>query len=482
MAPFTVVDFVAAQLRAAAPGAEWIITGVDRAQELALIFVRAGVRDLAKLKISPASYETKRFAWSIPEKQDALTFLYEGRSFGFMGTPDRQDRTLLIGEGTNSPILVAWSAVGHGHVSYELIAAPSGFAVAPHWGSSSDWGIFRDIVKTTFTIVVSFYLPLEGIALGDVVGGAVMGAEFAAAYPAATSVIGNVIVSTAVNGGDVEAAAKGAVLGAAGAQTGAFVGDAVTSATNLEIIGKSAGAAASALVQGRDINQAVAYTLVSSGVKAMEIPTTADDEMGPLNYGDAPEVAPFQSDSFGVGFQADPAANLTFDAMQTTVQPSFILSDGVRIEPPIAARPDTSGTPMRDVVSNVSFLAVEALKLVRAYNGAQAPQVLRQSRAVLANGSVVTAMDNGTIQTRDASGRVMVNRPPVGVPQSTINGNLIVNNGDGTYTVIDPSGMRRVIQYGTDSQSGGVMDTLKSLPWPLILGAAGLGVAILKRK
>ena len=80
------------------------------------------------------------------------------------------------------------------------------------------------------------------------------------------------------------------------------------------------------------------------------------------------------------------------------------------------------------------------------------------ARAVTPQG-VVVASDNGLIQTRTTDGRVISTRPPVNQPQSTLAGNVVVNNGDGTYTLIDQYGNSQRMRYPT-TQAGGAASGL----------------------
>ena len=67
----------------------------------------------------------------------------------------------------------------------------------------------------------------------------------------------------------------------------------------------------------------------------------------------------------------------------------------------------------------------------------------------------------------------------VGIPQATLDGNYIVNNGDGTYTVVSPDGRTAHYSYSSEMTTRflGLTDN------QLMLGAGALfAVALLARK
>jgi hypothetical protein len=122
-----------------------------------------------------------------------------------------------------------------------------------------------------------------------------------------------------------------------------------------------------------------------------------------------------------------------------------------------------------------------ALSLVRAYRDVMNPRPVLQARTVGTNGAVTATTSNGMIQTRGPNGGVTTQLPPVGAPHSTVDGNLIVNNGDGTYTVIFPDGRTENRRYppGAGGESlGGFGGNLQTVG----LIAAGVAVLFLARR
>jgi hypothetical protein len=510
---YTVVDFVADQLRAMHPGGAWKIENIDRAVELASMFVRRGITDMAKLSIVPStfvSYELDPTYQGPAEDQvqravenPSYAFSFENRKIGFLGEQDRAsnlDTFKFTGRGW----LVAWSAAGHGNVAYYLAQNANGFFIDPEWNSSSDAAKIRTGVIFIGSVVVFAALPAAGISVAGSVGSAIVGPTVAAAYPGLTAALGNLVISTAVNGGDVEAAAKTAFLSYAGGSAGGFVGAEVAAASNVELLGKVAGAVTHAFIVGGDLEKAAAFTLArnagdvatlfeSESENAMDYFTVNDSDPGfgytAESFNFAPDISTIDvSQSFGgdaYGPALSPYASLTGEVFYTNDaapsfgfdQPSFALPVTVPVEPPLPAPPESSFSLQnaREVVNSISQMALTALGVTKAFQAANNPTIVQQARTVTQSGAVVSALDTGIVRTQTIDGRVVNQRPPVGVAQSTVNGNVIVNNGDGTYTLIAPDGVRRVIQYGADSGSG-----LSDLPWPLIIGGVGALFALLK--
>jgi hypothetical protein len=481
-APYTVVDFIADELRAAAPDGEWHIYGTDRARELAQIFVRVGVRDLSLLALVRTQLHYNRAAWTDEEVNEAYSFTYEGRIIGFMGTPDEPSSATQF-EG----LTIAWSSEGKGAVSYMIQPGPNGgYVIKPIWGSSSDWGTFRWAVRLLASSIVFIALPVAGVAVAPALGAAIVGPTMAAAIgPVLTGMIGQFVLAAVFTGGDIEEAAKLAVLSAAGAQIGQFVGQGATLATDLEIVGKVAGAATNAFIQGGDPERAAAVALLQNAGDVVEIfyedpalmaTYTADPaQWNDTTYQEWTPGGPVTVDvnSFipqpGVYQEWTPEGPVSVNTNNfTQPQPGVYQEwtpDGpvtVRVEPAAAAPPPprsitNSGglAETRDVVNTISQSALAALNIVGAYRRLDNPPANPVARSTNAQGAVVTALPNGTVQTRYPDGRVTVTRPPTGVPQSTVGGDVVVNNGDGTFSLIDRSGNRRVIQYdGTSSEPG----------------------------
>lgn len=149
------------------------------------------------------------------------------------------------------------------------------------------------------------------------------------------------------------------------------------------------------------------------------------------------------------------------------------------VSPPPA--PTATTQSMAQTIKEISSAAMAAIGVVKAWEGRKlAPNPV--ARATRPDGAVVTARSNGTIVTRDTRGRVTVNRPEVGLPQSTEDGFVIINNGDGTFTRINTQGQRETIRYpgGTMTQAGTGTGaaTAGGIPGGLLL-ALGVGAVAL---
>jgi hypothetical protein len=120
---------------------------------------------------------------------------------------------------------------------------------------------------------------------------------------------------------------------------------------------------------------------------------------------------------------------------------------------------------------------LEALKLVDSYRRLVNPQPPNRVAQARVGSSTVRATPDGMIVTTDASGRTVRTKPPVGQPQMTTDGSMIVNNGDGTYTSISPSGAMATNRYPTN----GAAAASSNYTTPLLIGGAILALVALTR-
>ena len=128
--------------------------------------------------------------------------------------------------------------------------------------------------KSVAILAMNVYLPGAGAAIGASLGVTnVMAAEF----------IGNVVLNTAVNGGDVSAAAKSAALQLGGQQlaktVSAGLADATISTATKQVIANTTSAAGIAIIQGKDPMAAIAAGGIAYGVNLITSQYTGFDKL-----------------------------------------------------------------------------------------------------------------------------------------------------------------------------------------------------------
>lgn len=539
-AAFTITDFIAQQLKAAAPTADWSAAGVDRAQELAGFFVRAGITDLSQLSIAPVSVPVSyqldgsyifgdsfgnvpigvnrsalrpEYAVSIIPNADGYTgnavflqFKYKGKTLGFLGDtngPAPAAQAIYL-----HGLSIAFSAAGHGHVDYYVTADSTGhMAFAPIWGSSSDLAFVHEAAKGVVTWAAIVF-PVVGIAAGATLGGYILGPSLSAQYPALATAVGNTAIATAMNGGNVGAAVKSAALGAAGGAAGGAVGGIAANSTGSVLLGKVAASATAAFVQGGDVKSAVTSALIANGYQSMDaafnVDTTALDALAigtgtdafgnpltiPSDYGLTSQTsltAPYADTSLSPIFDPSLSYQLT-SGLAPSSSANLIAPPADTSSPLMQPNSSPGSFDLSTVIKNVSQAGMAALQLVAAYKTVEARTgVNTTARYVSPSGTTITANDNGLIQTQNVNGSVSSAIPPKGQPQVTIGGNVIVNNGDGTYTLIDSQGNRTIHQYATTaagsvaiaSQGGSLATLFKN---PAVIAAAIGAVAMFARR
>jgi hypothetical protein len=139
--------------------------------------------------------------------------------------------------------------------------------------------------------------------------------------------------------------------------------------------------------------------------------------------------------------------------------------------------PGNPGLSVGQVLRDANGIMLEALKLVDSYRRLVNPQPPNRVTQARVGSSTVRATPDGMIVTVDASGRTVRTKPPVGQPQMTTDGSMIVNNGDGTYTSISPSGAMATNRYPTT----GAAAASSNYTTPLLIGGAILALVALTR-
>jgi len=502
--PYTALDFIADQLRAANPGGDWDSNGIDRARELGAILLRNKIVDLSKLGATKVIVTFRAFPWADPETREEIALTYDGVRFGYLGTPTEPAREPFL----QNYVRVAWSAEGHGHIDYLCRFTPQGFYIVPQWGSSSDWVTFREAVRFFVSVYLMYLSAGTASGAGATVGTAIVGASFAASFPLLTTILGNIAIGAYFSGGDVKGTVKGALIAQFAGGLGDIAGAAAYTATQIEILARLADVAVTALVRGQDVEKAVTQSLLMSGFTSVGemLDAIGEPKMGEFDTVDVSGY-PVEGDVYspdpvltvdaygsGSGWGGDIIQPLPGESGGATFVPFAYGADlppvtfdpGAPVEgfgvPSYTPQGERIATPVRttdtgpavSIVNTVSSLALNALKLNQAWNQARNPAPNTQARTV-SGGAVVSGNDAGVIITRRADGTVSTSRPPVGVPQATTSGNFIVNNGDGTYTLIASDGSRRTVAYGQNSGP-----EQSALPWPLMLAGAGLLISVFK--
>lgn len=131
-----------------------------------------------------------------------------------------------------------------------------------------------------------------------------------------------------------------------------------------------------------------------------------------------------------------------------------------------ASGPDSffSDWDFSSILSNVGDAFRLALQVNQAYQSAQQPPV-RTSNAT------TTANSNGMLTTRTSTGGVVQTRMPVGTGYLTTDGVMVVNNGNGTFSVTNPDGSTTTRPYQPSSSGAGGSSNLIPL---LLLGGGAL--------
>ena len=236
-------------------GIDPTMAGINRADELAQILTNYGITDLSRLGLKQTPY-TRTYTYGGGEGGPEATeqqveamgrqLTYGDDAFGYLGgfgSQGQQEfgRENLLRENDD---LLAWSAAGHGNVSYRALPGPGGQVyIVPQWGSSSDWKDFRDMVRTGAAFASAF-LPGAGAALGGSLG----------LTGTAAQAVGNAILG-GVASGDVQGAVLGGlggVLAGSQAVTGAAsqIGQAVTDMTGSAAVGSAAAKAVTNMAAG----------------------------------------------------------------------------------------------------------------------------------------------------------------------------------------------------------------------------------------
>ena len=353
-------------------------------------------------------------------------------------------------------------------------------------------GVFGDLfaaiapIAPLIALGLNFALPGAGALLGEAIFG-----ELAATLPALSAAVGDIAIQTALNGGNIESAVKGVVVGAVGGFAGENVGVALDSA----VIGRAAASATSALVGGGDLRKAVLTSLVSSGVNSV-----GDSKMPRLSnatdvfVSDIPlDDSSGASDSYSIDFPSsadDAIFNQGVLDQLPVMRPSDVYTGGDYGQLPMTpgdifgggggSVPPLSPTQQTNATEQLLSIVATAGRMAIAWNAA-GRQPVRLPGAQY-NGGTVTASSDGTITTMRGSQRQNT-VPPVGQVFTTAQGELINNNGDGTYNIVGLNGSVQTRNYrktATPKSQSGASFQFSAIPPMAWAAGAALLIAALK--
>ncbi|WP_448360509.1 hypothetical protein [Fluviibacter sp.] len=525
-------------MRASAPRAAWDQGGIDRARELAGIFAAVGVVSLVGMRFEPfslvsttkgqcyaaASGDAESAAWCEPDASVTYSghrLVIGGQAFGFLGEPGHPMNEPLLRE-YDTGLCVGWSPSGHGHVDFCLHPNANGFSIVPVWASSSDAGFIREGLMMAGQLALSVALPLAGVNVAQALGSSILGPSLSAAYPALPGLLGNVAIGTAFSGGDIAGAIKGTALSYFGGMSGGVVGGGVTDATGIDLLGEAASAATKAAISGGNVDQAIAFSLVQNGAQKMQDFFTTDPV--PNNTADSSNFA--STEFYDTGSPLLPIDYSVIADASNTNQYNFSASGDVVVseivpnyfsDPTVDPIPSASaydGWPQTDPLfpQNVEsppasafytdIPTVDVLPVSASGPGVSLNQITAAALAALqvvnafkSGGSRVqnpttantaASASTGMIVSRTATGGVTAGKPAVGVATITSDGGMIVNNGNGTFDYVSPSGQRTTRTYST--QSAGGVSSVSSGAFGIdsktlmIVGGIGLAALLLSKR
>ena len=469
------------------------------------------------------AYDDPRNPWVDVVLEDGTVFSYGGTLFETTALP------AVIFGGSSDGKLVYWLKW----------ADPPGVVIVYTSPVRSPGGFF-DLLGDALRDLA----PLIGAAvtfgsLGPVLSAAIFGPATVAAYPVATAAFTNLTLQTALTGGDIEAAARSAAASLVGAEFGNVVGSGLDSAQ----IGKIAAAAATAAVQGGNVDQAVIRALINIGAQSVSDSNAIYDYGEPdytlpvFDYGDYVTL-----DDIGVELdliEINDILAINDDILDAAdIDPSSLfpdeygnlflasgeyveLSDTVYVDSIYA---DAEGN-IRAPDNNILIPSDEALNLTADQLSAEIarmmdenagttvatapapasrpaatppaasqtkwPSITDATKVLDSIGklaaqlrSTVTAVSTGTYRPPAGSTSTTgtPRNTPVGVPITLPDGRVVVNNGNGTQTIRTPDGRVTTVpsSYAGSTGAGGAGGLLPGVSnQALLIGGAILVGAVL---
>lgn len=371
------------------------------------------------------------------------------------------------------------------------------------------------------------FIAIVGAAVGLplVIGDSILGAIGVSVENSAISAtIGNVAVNTVLTGGDVGAALAKAATGATGGYVGDFVGTGIDSVE----MGKIAGAAATAAIQGKDVKNAAGFAALTLGIKMgdqVDIPDSLDPnetlvtledigvdinniDIDALNKIDDLNNAYLQSLDLTIDSELPDAAGNVFNGVGEAVELGLAeYWDGISVNAETAdvvdpynrvLIPGDQAVKMTDAEIQAELDRVykmdqgQTVASGKTYSTRKAdlpppaaqvkvPTLLDQTtyadkllKAAVGIGASVKAIANGTFRpayTMSPYGTARVQS--VGVPITQPDGSVIVNNGNGTQTIRYPNGTTRTVgtSYSSTGMFGGISSTTLLIGGGVLLAA-----------
>lgn len=146
----------------------------------------------------------------------------------------------------------------------------------------------------------------------------------------------------------------------------------------------------------------------------------------------------------------------------------------------------TASASVNDVIKGANDVMLQALKLVDSYRKLTNPPTVNQrvQSTDRASGTTSKVLPDGTVEMVDRYGNVVKAPIPPRKPTMAIDGSMVINNGDGTYTSISPSGSMMTYRYQSTGGPSNAPGASAAAPGGystalLIGGAAVLAFAVL---
>lgn len=240
--------------------------------------------------------------------------------------------------------------------------------------------------------IVAMALTYGGAA--SWLGGTVLGADAAAAYPALANATGKLMISTVLSGGDVAQAATKFVSGFAGGYFGDVLGTGLDSAA----IGTIADSVISTAIEGGDIRAAALQTIAQLGIAKMDDFLSVDT--GFENTFD-PSFDPGLDVSFDPGVSFDSFDGIDMPGEWGTLADLGINADAFAFSDWLSVNEDA----FADIGFNVDTVAIDAggnLYLGDGYYVEMSPDAYAQSFFTDVSGNVYAPDNTLLISSADA--------------------------------------------------------------------------------